>query len=136
MVPARFWQDPTRIKQLKASKSSRSTTPIRSSHCTSPSPLSPSYVKTVRVHSPSRRLASPTKIRSGHSMLVSCNATRRVASSSLLNFGVDSHKNKKYISQLEEAHELRLLHNRWLQWHFVNARAHTAMKAQAAEAEV
>jgi hypothetical protein len=54
----------------------------------------------------------------------------------MLNFGSDVRKGRKSLSQVEEIHLHRILHNRLLQWRFVNARAEGAMKAQSFLAEV
>jgi hypothetical protein len=40
------------------------------------------------------------------------------------------------MSQQEEALLLRILHNRYLQWRFINARADAALQSQRATAEV
>jgi hypothetical protein len=57
----------------------------------------------------------------------------------MLNFGgVDTLKRngRKGMTQVEETHQYRMLQNRLLQWHFVNAKAEAAMKAQTCAAEV
>ncbi|KAG5005770.1 hypothetical protein JHK82_023752 [Glycine max] len=46
---------------------------------------------------------------------------------------VDVRKGKKGSSQQEDVHSLRLLYNRYLQWRFANAKAHSTMKAQQTE---
>lgn len=54
----------------------------------------------------------------------------------MLAFGADtSKKGKKGLTQIEESHLHRTLHNRLLQWWFVNARAEAAMDAQSCAAE-
>ncbi|TKY72312.1 ENDOSPERM DEFECTIVE 1 [Spatholobus suberectus] len=45
----------------------------------------------------------------------------------------DARKGKKGSSHQEDVHSLRLLYNRYLQWRFANAKAHSAMKAQQTE---
>ncbi|XP_020221443.1 protein ENDOSPERM DEFECTIVE 1 [Cajanus cajan] len=47
--------------------------------------------------------------------------------------GVDARKGKRGSSHQEDVHSLRLLHNRYLQWRFANAKAQAAMKAQEKE---
>ncbi|KAL6001808.1 hypothetical protein ACLOJK_041786 [Asimina triloba] len=44
-------------------------------------------------------------------------------------------KGKKGATQIEEVHQLRLLHNRYLQWRFVNARADVALSIQEMTSE-
>lgn len=101
-----------------------------------------SPIKVMASSSPSRGLPSPTRTRlppsvpPTNSLHVRSHSTSSVlGASSLLNFGVDVRKGKKGTSQVEEAHHLRILHNRLLQWRFVNARAEAAMNAQKVTAE-
>eukprot|EP00250_Pteridium_aquilinum_P004179 c14408_g1_i1 orf=352-2541(+) len=54
----------------------------------------------------------------------------------MLTFGADTSKRgKKGLTQIEESHLHRTLHNRLLQWRFVNARAEAGMEAQSCAAE-
>jgi hypothetical protein len=54
-----------------------------------------------------------------------------------VNFGLDGwSRGRKALTQYEEAQLLRILHNRWLQWRFVNARAEAVISAQKTSAEV
>lgn len=55
----------------------------------------------------------------------------------MLTFGADtsSRRGKKGLTQIEESHLHRILHNRLLQWRFVIARAEAAMDAQIFAAE-
>jgi len=54
----------------------------------------------------------------------------------MVNFGFDGrNRGKKALTQQEEAQLLRIFHNRWLQWRFVNARAEAVMSAQKSAAE-
>ncbi|KAG4956408.1 hypothetical protein AAZX31_15G119100 [Glycine max] len=48
---------------------------------------------------------------------------------------VDVRKGKKGSSHQEDVHSLRLLYNRYLQWRFANAKAHSVMKAQQTESQ-
>lgn len=145
VVPARFWQDSTSttsIRQLKVSSSTRSLTPVRathSGHSNPQHPLSPSSQgRPMQALSPSHGLASPTRSRTGHPMLMSQLSLngRRSNVSGLLNLTFETRKTKQAMGQQEEAHDLRLLHNRWLQWRFVNAQSELAMNTQMASAEV
>jgi len=49
---------------------------------------------------------------------------------------VDARKGKKNASQIENIHQVRLLHNRHLQWRFINAHAEDALSFQKATVEV
>ncbi|KAL4181657.1 hypothetical protein AMTRI_Chr12g272240 [Amborella trichopoda] len=101
-------------------------------------PASPS--KAASTTSSSRGMASPTRTRVGLlTPFPSANSvgTRTTGSSpSVLSFVADVRKGKKGLSQIEEAHQLRLLYNRHLQWRFVNARADTALSIQQVTAEM
>ncbi|XP_057430686.1 protein ENDOSPERM DEFECTIVE 1-like [Lotus japonicus] len=48
---------------------------------------------------------------------------------------LDTRKGRKGSSHQEDVHSLRLLHNRYLQWRFANAKAAASMKAQQKESE-
>ncbi|KAJ7528604.1 hypothetical protein O6H91_15G010000 [Diphasiastrum complanatum] len=85
--------------------------------------------KYMRLPSPSRGASSPYRKR------LSSLPLPPIFRSSL-DLGVDGLKGKKVIvNQQEEAQSLRILQNRLIQWHFVNARAEEAMKVQKAAAE-
>ncbi|XP_010559059.1 PREDICTED: protein ENDOSPERM DEFECTIVE 1 [Tarenaya hassleriana] len=47
----------------------------------------------------------------------------------------ESKKPRKVSGQVEEVHSLKLLHNRYMQWMFVNAKADIKMQAQKTQAE-
>lgn len=49
--------------------------------------------------------------------------------------GTDTRKGKKVSSHQEEVHTLRLLHNRYLQWRYLNAKAEAYIRAQQRETE-
>ncbi|KAJ7967895.1 QWRF motif-containing protein 2-like [Quillaja saponaria] len=49
--------------------------------------------------------------------------------------GIDSRKGKKGSSHQEDVHSLRLLHNRYLQWRYANARAESSMQTKQKESE-
>ncbi|KAL2936431.1 AUGMIN subunit 8 [Bienertia sinuspersici] len=89
----------------------------------SPSKTRPSTPTQSRGTSPSRiRQSSPTRQSSS-------------TTTSVLSFVADIKKGKKS-NQLEDAHQLRLLHNRHLQWRFANARAEAALYVQKITAEM
>ncbi|GLT64400.1 hypothetical protein SLA2020_368970 [Shorea laevis] len=49
--------------------------------------------------------------------------------------GTDNRKGKKVSSHQEDVHTLRLLHNRYLQWRYANAKAEASIRAQQRESE-
>jgi hypothetical protein len=55
---------------------------------------------------------------------------------SVLSFIADFKKGKKGAAYVEDAHQLRLMYNRYLQWRFANARAEDAFYVQNAIVEV
>ncbi|KAI5078407.1 hypothetical protein GOP47_0006078 [Adiantum capillus-veneris] len=106
-----------------------STTPIRSGSSFLPpqQPLSPSKV------SPYRNIPSPLRSRGGPSL--NPGGQRSSSAALMLNFGADVRRGRKGLSLVEEIHLHRILHNRLLQWRFVNGRADGAMNEQTAGAE-
>lgn len=48
----------------------------------------------------------------------------------------DAKKQKKVLGQQADAHSLKLLHNRYLQWRFANANAEIKTQSQKSQAEV
>ncbi|KAE8056945.1 hypothetical protein FH972_013676 [Carpinus fangiana] len=54
---------------------------------------------------------------------------------SILSFAVDVRRGRIGDNRMVDAHVLRILHNRFLQWRFVNARAGAALSAQRSNAE-
>ncbi|XP_024364156.1 uncharacterized protein [Physcomitrium patens] len=96
-------------------------------------PSSPSHSKGT---SPLRGLPSPQRSRPVHGSAAALAGTARNFAGTTLSFGIDGRsRGKKTLTQQEEAQLLRILHNRWLQWRFVNARAEAVMSAQKAAAE-
>lgn len=96
-----------------------------------------SPVKIIPTSSPPLKcLPSPTRAR-GHPLPPTTATSQIIRSSgvgSLFNFGADGRKGKKGASP-EDVHLFRLLHNRHLQWRFVNAKAEAVMNAQRLAAE-
>ncbi|KAK1276204.1 hypothetical protein QJS04_geneDACA003863 [Acorus gramineus] len=86
--------------------------------------------------SSSRGMPSPVRMRPT-TPFPSANSTtsRPSSSSSVLSFTTDARKGKKGANQIEDAHHLRLLYNRNLQWRFMNARADSALSMQKITAE-
>ncbi|KAJ6794280.1 AUGMIN subunit 8-like [Iris pallida] len=83
-----------------------------------------------------RAMHSPSRTRPSTPCSPSSNATTQVGvSTSVLNYIADVQKGKKNASHMEDAHQLRLLYNRDLQWRFVNAGADAAFSTQKLIAE-
>jgi len=100
-------------------------------------PASPSRTSINRGVSPSRtrpstpsRGVSPSRIRPSNVSVQPNNST------SVLSFIADFKKGKKGASYIEDAHQIRLLYNRYLQWRFANARAEAVLYIQKVTAEV
>ncbi|KAK7321648.1 hypothetical protein VNO77_32487 [Canavalia gladiata] len=94
-------------------------------------PASPGKLATPSVWSPSRGV-SPSRARNGVAGSLS---SRFGSEPSVLSFAVDVPRGKIGENRIIDAHLLRLLHNRLLQWRFVNARADAAHSAQTLNAE-
>ncbi|XP_057417477.1 AUGMIN subunit 8-like isoform X2 [Lotus japonicus] len=101
---------PSKIS-VPSSSSSRGVSPCRSRPSTPPRGISPSRIRSTN---PSDQ---PNN------------------SISVLSFIADIKKGKKGAAQIEDAHQLRLLYNRYLQWRFVNARAEDVFYIQNATVE-
>ncbi|KAK9149864.1 hypothetical protein Scep_008621 [Stephania cephalantha] len=57
------------------------------------------------------------------------------STSSVLSFIADIKRGKKAANYIEDAHQLRLLHNRYLQWRYANAQAQGVLSIQRVAAE-
>ncbi|KAH1111505.1 hypothetical protein GLYMA_04G155000v4 [Glycine max] len=110
-APGSRLPSPSRTSVLSSS-SSRGVSPSRSRPSTPPS-----------------RGVSPSRIRPTNSSIQSNNSI------SVLSFIADFKKGKKGAAYIEDAHQLRLLYNRYLQWRFVNARAEAVLYIQNAIVE-
>ncbi|WJX15962.1 hypothetical protein P8452_06049 [Trifolium repens] len=94
-------------------------------------PGSPSKLGTPSPWSPSRGV-SPSRGRNG---VASNLSSRFVNEPSVLSFAVDVPRGKNGENRIVDAHLLRLLHNRLMQWRFVNARADASLSVQTLNAE-
>ncbi|KAM7267421.1 hypothetical protein ACFE04_009587 [Oxalis oulophora] len=72
---------------------------------------------------------SPSRIRP------STSSTLSTSSNSVLTFITDVKKGKKSASYIEDAHQLRLLYNRYVQWRFANTRTESVLHIQKVNAE-
>ncbi|KAL3643006.1 hypothetical protein CASFOL_013821 [Castilleja foliolosa] len=106
-------QRPSSSRSRPASPSvSRGLSPLRAKAVNTPSRgTSPAR---VRPSSPSRNIQSSTPV---------------------LSFNADIKKAKKVASNVEDVHQLRLLHSRHLQWRFANAQTDAAMHSQKEQTE-
>lgn len=83
----------------------------------------------TRALNPTARGISPSQTRP------SSPSRQSNSSTSVLSFIADIRKGKKSAHHIEDAHLLRLIHNRHLQWRYANARAAAALFAQEVTAE-
>ncbi|KAL7245377.1 hypothetical protein ACSBR2_000663 [Camellia fascicularis] len=155
IVPARFWQETTnRLRRfpepgspvsknnglktiaqskLSAMKKSFIDSPISSPLGGAVRPASPSKVVTSSASSPSRGMQSPSRVRNGVGSMLNNNNLSNTPS--ILSFAADVRRGKVGENRILDAHLLRLLYNRHLQWRFMNARADAAMLVQKVTAE-
>ncbi|CAL5206080.1 unnamed protein product [Lathyrus oleraceus] len=94
-------------------------------------PASPSPLASPSPWSPSRGV-SPSRGRNG---IASSLTSRFVNEPSVLSFAVDVPRGKTGENRVADAHSLRLMHNRLMQWRFVNARADASLSVQTLNAE-
>ncbi|KAL3371837.1 hypothetical protein AABB24_008400 [Solanum stoloniferum] len=94
-------------------------------------PASPSKALTPSANTPLRGMPSPTRT-NGSMVSISNNSC---IMPSILSFAADARRGKVGENRIVDAHELRLLYNRNLQWRFVNAQAEAALRAQTTTAE-
>uniref|UniRef100_A0A2P2JH15 AUGMIN subunit 8 n=1 Tax=Rhizophora mucronata TaxID=61149 RepID=A0A2P2JH15_RHIMU len=99
-----------------------------------PSPCRASVSKGVspartRPSTPPSRGVSPSRTRPSSVSSQPNNST------SVLSFIADFKKGKKGATHIEDAHQLRLLYNRYWQWRFANARAEAVLFIQKVNAE-
>lgn len=130
-MPARFWQETnSRLRRFTESNSrmlGSGSPPVRKS---SDNPTSSPRGST-------RGSPSPLKTRTGSGTGTGVGTGSSPANApSIINFAAEVRRAKKGENRIEEAHKLRLLDNRHLQWRCVNARARAALLAQRSAAEV
>ncbi|XVE66727.1 hypothetical protein DITRI_Ditri08aG0102900 [Diplodiscus trichospermus] len=93
-------------------------------------PASPSKIWTSSASSPLRGV-SPARVRNA----VGGQIGNSVNTPSILSFSVDIRRGKMGEDRIVDAHMLRLLYNRYLQWRFANARADATFMVQKLTAE-
>ncbi|CAF2216543.1 BnaA08g29650D [Brassica napus] len=136
---ARFWQETnTRLRRLQdpgspsvSSPRGMASSPVRggggAAAIRSASPSKLWATTTTTTSSPARALSSPCR--------VSDQMNNRKDTPSILSFSADIRRGKIGGDRVVDAHLLRLLYNRYLQWRFVNARADSALMVQRLNAE-
>ncbi|XP_039058730.1 AUGMIN subunit 8-like isoform X2 [Hibiscus syriacus] len=93
------------------------------------SPTSRGVSPTPRGVNPTPRVVSPTRMRT------STLSSQSHSSTSVLSFVTDCKKGRKGVNSMEDAHQLRLLYNRYLQWRFANAHAEAVFDIQKVNSE-
>ncbi|KAK7357606.1 hypothetical protein VNO80_16899 [Phaseolus coccineus] len=160
VVSARFWQETnSRLRRLQDPGSPLSTSPAsrigvpnknaQLKRYNSDGPmLSPRTVASPVRGSVNARPASPSKLWAGSSPSRGMPSPGRVRSTvassinsgsgnspSILSFSADVRRGKIGEDRIFDAHTLRLLYNRYVQWRFVNARADATFMVQKLNAE-
>ncbi|KAA8545783.1 hypothetical protein F0562_020766 [Nyssa sinensis] len=95
-------------------------------------PSSPSRLMTSMASSPSRGMPSPSRVRNAIAGTIRSSFSE---TPSVLSFAVDLRRGKVGENRIVDAHLLRLLYNRHLQWRFVNARTEAGLLLQKHSAE-
>ncbi|KAH7867241.1 hypothetical protein Vadar_030832 [Vaccinium darrowii] len=129
VVPPKFGQSKKFPSDSTLSSPRTMSSPIRGGGIR---PASPSKSMTSMVPSPVRGMISPSRVRSSVSGTISSSFGE---TPSVLSFAVDVRRGKVGENRLGDAHLLRLLYNRHLQWRFVNARTEAALLVQRNSAE-
>ncbi|XP_010687496.1 QWRF motif-containing protein 2 [Beta vulgaris subsp. vulgaris] len=158
VVSARFWQETNmRLRRLQdpglglsSSPTSKFVAPPKLSQSrkfsdgpmSSPRAMSSPIRGAIRAASPSKAMNTPAS--SPMRGLSPSRARTSMGSSygsspwdspSVLSFAVDVRRGKVGENRIVDAHQLRLLYNRHLQWRFVNARTDAALSLQRRNAE-
>ncbi|KAG0460178.1 hypothetical protein HPP92_023306 [Vanilla planifolia] len=150
-IPHRFWQETNttfrRLPELGMPRSSSgprgSTTPKLSSikrslvdYPIQSPPSAPARLRgPVRPSSPSKLAGSPSPSRVNRTLVISSPAGLPANAPSIISFAAEVRRTKKGENRIEDAHMLRLLHNRQLLWRCVNARANASLMIQRGAAE-
>ncbi|CAL0320735.1 unnamed protein product [Lupinus luteus] len=159
VVSSRFWQETnSRLRRLQDPGSPLSTSPGSrmgvASKCntaqlkrynsdgpvlsprTTASPIRgnarPASPNKLWASSPSRGNASPARVRSAVASSINSGSSNPP---SILSFSAEVRRGKIKEDRIYDAHTLRLLYNRYVQWRFVNARADATFMMQKLNAE-
>ncbi|KAK4802300.1 hypothetical protein SAY86_000503 [Trapa natans] len=117
------------LSSPKGVLNTRGQSPIR----TAVRPASPSKLSSWASSSP--RGTSPSRSRNAISDAWADSGNKVASTPSISNFAVEIRKGKIGENRIVDAHAMRLLYNRLLQWRFVNARADSTMLEQQVNAE-
>ncbi|XVF88131.1 hypothetical protein PTKIN_Ptkin19aG0025400 [Pterospermum kingtungense] len=134
-------QSPNRTSVSRGLSPSRArpSTPTARGVSTTPRGVSPTprgVSPTPRGVSPTPRGVSPTpRGVSPSRMRTSTSSSQSHSSTSVLSFIADFKKGRKSASYIEDAHQLRLLYNHYLQWRFANAWAEDVLYIQKVTVE-
>jgi len=134
-VPARFWQETN--SRLRRLPEPGLLLPSSGRRSFSDSPMSPRLPG--RSPSPcrgSRGAASPSRGRSGEASPNGHMVQAPANAPSIISFAAEVRRAKRGENRIEEAHRLRLLDNRHLQWRCINARTDATLLVQSFTAEV
>ncbi|KAI3782089.1 hypothetical protein L2E82_12121 [Cichorium intybus] len=129
-------QNPHRISNLISEKNAfRSQSPLPSSPSKLPGIISrgasPSRTRVPISAPPPARGVSPNRVTSSTTSTQLHNPN----TVSVLTFVSDIKKGKKVATRIEDAHNLRLLYNRQVQWRFINASSEATLNSQKLTAE-
>lgn len=132
------------VSATSSDKIGLATPAVRPQSLPTPGSRPPSPSKTLLISSSSSRGLSPSQSKpSTPSRGVSPSRIRPTNSSdqsnssiSVLSFIADFKRGKKGAAHIEDAHQLRLLYNRYLQWRFANARAEAVLYIRKETMEV
>ncbi|TYJ39599.1 hypothetical protein E1A91_A04G080400v1 [Gossypium mustelinum] len=118
-------------KSTVANSGSRSQSPSRTSisRGISPYPAGPSSPPSRGVSPTPRGVISPTRMRTSTSSSQSHSSTPDIS------FITDFQKVRKSASFIEDAHQLHLLYNRYLQWRYANAHSEAVLYIQKVNAK-
>ncbi|KAL9172297.1 hypothetical protein ABFS82_03G036200 [Erythranthe guttata] len=129
LVLAKKFQNDSPVSSPREVSSSRGISPLRGGVRAA----SPCKALSSSSGSVSRGMASPTRARSGVGN--SMNENNTCSTPSVLRFAVDARRGNSGENQMADAHVLRLLYNRLLQWRLANARVENTLLAQKHTAE-
>ncbi|KAG2314164.1 hypothetical protein Bca52824_017286 [Brassica carinata] len=131
MASPSFWQETnTRLRRLQDPGSPSVSSP-RGMASAAIRSASPSKLwATTTATSPARALSSPCRVSDQMN-----GYNNRKDTPSILSFSADIRRGKIGGDRVVDAHLLRLLYNRYLQWRFVNARVDSTLMVQRLNAE-
>ncbi|KAI3673087.1 hypothetical protein L6452_39197 [Arctium lappa] len=141
-VPARFWQETINLLR-RVQPESVSASPSKSNKLISGYKFLDDGPKLSPKGSPSSPVRGAIPLPSSGKRGIPLSPERNAVgcnsnlgnTPSILSFSVDSRRGKVGEKKLVDAHVLRLMHNKHLQWRFANAKIDAAMLVQQATAE-